>query len=172
LYSGRMLKYNNPVVTSSMGDVISIKRAGDDDLSALFLNACPEVPASVDEKVQLAATRALSGGHAPVSGPSFKLVCIAVVGACLIGLALVKGVTTRWNNAVDSAAVYSAQSNTLNTEAVIGAALPASTTSENSWRRSRGAWAEYIARLERDPFYQYVQREKMQFEARFPTSKP
>ena len=50
----------------------------------------------------------------------------------------------------------------------MGAALPADNSSVKSWRRSRGAWAEYIARLERDPFYQYVQQEKMRFEARYP----
>ncbi len=161
-----------------MGEVISIRRSTDDDLYTLFSQTCPEVPAEVDEKVQLAASRALGGNQVQSSQPSFKTVCLVVAGACLIGITLVRGVTDRWNNAVDSAARYSVQSSNLNKEAVLGAALPLDNgppdnsslvnNSENSWRRSRGAWAEYIARLERDPFYQYVLQEKMRFEAQYP----
>ena len=151
-----------------MGEVISIRRSSDDDLYELFSQACPEVPDAVDEKIQLAAVQALSGSQGRYYQPSFKTVCLVVVSACLVGAALVRGVTNRWNVAVDSAGMYSVQSNNLNSEAIMGAALPADNSSVKSWRRSRGAWAEYIARLERDPFYQYVQQEKMRFEARYP----
>ena len=154
-----------------MGEVISIKRSTDDDLYALFNEACPEVPAAIDEKIQHAAIRAIGGSHEHSAQLSFKTVCLVVAGACLIGVALVRGVSDRWNHAVDSAAMYSVQSNNLNNELVLGAALPPESSGEKSWRRSRGAWAEYVARLERDPFYQYVQQEKMRFEARYP-SKP
>ena len=154
-----------------MGEVISIRRSTDDDLYALFNESCPAVPDAVDEKVHFAATRALGGNLDHPSQPSFKTVCIVVAGACLIGVALVRGVTDRWNNAVDSAAKYSVQASSLNEEAVLGAALPMDNSSEKSWRRSRGAWAEYIARLERDPFYQHVRQEKLRFEARYPTKR-
>ena len=151
-----------------MGEVVSIRRSTDDDLLELFSQACPEVPAAVDEKIQLAATRALGVRESHAFQPSFKTVCLVVACACLIGVALVRGVTERWNSAVDSAAIYSVQSHTLNKEPVTGAALPSAESGEKSWHRSRGAWAEYIARLERDPFYQYVKQEKMRFEARYP----
>ncbi len=154
-----------------MGEVISIRRSTDDDLYTLFSDTCPEVPDAVDEKVHLAATRALGGSVDNPSQPSFKTVCLVVVGACLIGVALVRGVTDRWNIAVDSAAKYSVQASSLNKEAVLSAALPLDNSSEKSWRRSRDAWAEYIARLERDPFYQHVRQEKLHFEARYPTKR-
>lgn len=150
-----------------MGEVVSLKRSTDDDLQELFLKACPEVPAEVDDKVQLAATRALGGDV--VYQPRVKTVFLMIAAACFLGAAIVKGVTTRWSNAVDSAAQYSVQANTLNQEAMLGAALPASAGGEQSFRRSKGAWAEYIARLERDPFYQYVQQEKLRFEAQYPS---
>ncbi len=153
-----------------MGDVVSIRKSADDDLLCLFSSACPVVPETLDNKVQLAANRAL-GSPATVHQPSFKTVCVIVAGACLLGAGLVKGFTTRWNSAVDSASSYPVQAEILNNEAVLGAALPASAAtadSERSWHRSKDAWAEYIARLERDPFYQHVQQEKMRFEARYP----
>jgi|GEM_PF-4449235 len=153
-----------------MGNVVSIKKSTDDDLQILFVEACPEVPVAVHDKVRLAANNALGGGAAVVYQPSFKTVCVIVAGACLLGALLVKGVTTRWNNAVDSAALHTVQTESLEQEVMMGAALPASAASADSassWRRSKIAWAEYIAQLERDPFYQHVQQEKMRFEARY-----
>lgn len=154
-----------------MGDVVSIKRSTDDDLHALFKEACPEVPEAVNNKVQSAASHSLGIRSTVVYQPSFKTVCFIVAGACLLGAGLVKGFTTRWNSAVDSAAMYSAQAESLNRELVMGAALPDTASGEQSWHRAKGAWAEYIARLERDPFYQYVQQEKMRFEARYPSEQ-
>lgn len=153
-----------------MGDIVSIKRSSDEDLQELFVMACPEVPSTVNEKVKQAADNSLGGRADTDYQPSFKTVCFIVAGACLLGAVLVKGFTTRWNNAVETAAMYNVQSDSLNNEAVLGAAMPASAASEQSWRRTKGAWAEYIARLERDPFYQHVQQEKIRFEARYPTT--
>ncbi len=157
-----------------MGDVVSIKKSLDDDLHELFVQACPEVPSFVNEKVQNAVNHSLGGGVASNYQPSFRTVCFIVAGACLLGAGLVKGFTARWSDAVDSAAMYTAQSESLNKEAVLGAAMPGTASetgdSAQSWRRSKGAWAEYIARLERDPFYQHVQQEKLRFQARYPST--
>lgn len=180
------------MVISLMGDIVNIKRSGDDDLFELFQQSCTEVPTDVDEKVQLAASRAIGNTHSTGYPPSLKTLCVLIAGVCLLGVALVRGVTTRWNSAVDSAAMYSVQAqkqnSTIDLQAGIlnnsdsqstlklGAAMPQNayptsgknTGSENSWRRSKGAWAEYISRLERDPFYQYVQQEKKRFTAQYP----
>ena len=69
-----------------MGEVISIKRSTDDDLYALFNEACPEVPAALDEKIQYAAIRAIGGSHEHSAQLSFKTVCLVVAGACVICL--------------------------------------------------------------------------------------
>lgn len=154
-----------------MGDVVSIKKSSDDDLLSLFTSVCPVVSEGVDDRVQQAACLALGRSETGYQ-PSFKAVCIIVAGACLLGAALVKGFTTSWNTAVSSSVAYQAQVELLNTEAMLGAALPASAGSERSWHRSKDAWAEYIAKLERDPFYQHVQQEKMRFDAQYPSSAP
>lgn len=160
-----------------MGDVVSIKKSTDDDLHALFSKACPMVPQPVSEKVRLAADHSLGGGASVASQLSFKTVCVIVIGASLLGAGVVKGFTARWNKAVDSALMHTVQAQTLDQEAELGAALPASTLPadmqpadiqrEQSWHRTKAAWAEYIARLESDPFYQYVQQEKERFKARY-----
>ncbi len=158
---------------NSMGDVVSIRKSTDDDLHALFVKACPVVPDAVSEKVRLAAGHSLGGRTSGANPLSFKTVCVIVIGACLLGAGLVKGFTTRWNQAVDSANSYTVQAEILHQEARLGAALPANTQAElqgeQSWHRTKAAWAEYIARLERDPFYQYVQQEKKRFKARYQT---
>ena len=163
-----------------MGDVVSIRKSTDDDLHDLFVKACPIVPDAVSEKVRLAADQSLGGRTSVASPLSFKTVCVIVIGACLLGAGVVKGFTARWNQAVDSANAYTAQAEILHQEARLGAALPANTQAdiqanvqrEQSWHRTKAAWAEYIARLERDPFYQYVQQEKKRFEARYQTGSP
>ena len=168
-----------------MGDIVSIKRSNDDDLFVHFESACPKVPADVDDIIRQSAARALGGDQASPYKPSFRNVFLVVGGVCGIAMMLSYGVTTRWNNAVDSAArkaaspviaravsdelASGAEASGVETAvaAQLSAALPSS-GSANSWQRTRGAWAEYITRLESDPYYQYVLQEKRRFESRYP----
>ncbi len=151
-----------------MDNVVSIKSSIDEDLQRLFNDACPSIPDEVSDKVQLAVKHAQGSTSSGAFRSHYKLVCCFVVGACVFGAALVNGFSDRWNRAVASAAVYTVQAESVTEEAVLGAALPESVDGIQSWQRSKGAWAEYIARLERDPFYQYVVQEKTRFEARYP----
>lgn len=157
-----------------MGDVISIKRSTDDDLFSHFEAACPQVPPAVENSIRLSANRAIGGEQRIDQLPSFKYFFVAIAGLCVIGMLLANGVTSRWKNAVQAAAVYS-EPNDLETlatassepglAAAIAAELP---SSDGSFIRARGAWAEYISRLERDPYYQYVLAEKRRFAAQYP----
>ncbi len=168
-----------------MGEVVSIKRSNDDDLFVHFESACPKVPADADDIIRQSAARALGGDQASTYKPSFRHFFLVVGGVCGIGMMLSYGVTTRWNNAVDSAARKSTPSAIASATSVkpmpvaeapgietkvgaqLAAALP-SVSGADSWQRTRGAWAEYITRLESDPYYQYVEEEKRRFESRYP----
>jgi len=147
-----------------MGEVISIKRSTDDDLLEQFKTACPEVPAQLNEIIGNAATSALGERPADKPGLSYKTVCLVVVGACMLGTIIVRGVSTRWHNAVNSVAVYTEPVESLQ----VGAALPMEQSSEQSWRRTQSEWAAYIQHLESDPFYQYVLEEKRRYQQSYP----
>ncbi len=164
-----------------MGEVISIGRSNDDDLFGHFEKACPKVPTDIDETISQSAARAL-GGETESYKPSFRNVCLGVAGVCCVGILLAHNFTKRWNTAVDTAAMSTvttdfaisnkvaqklpAQAEGLQ-PAQLAAAIPA-VDSDKSWHRTRAAWVEYITRLESDPFYQYVEREKRRFKARYP----
>jgi len=152
-----------------MGEIVRFKRSVDDDLSAHFLEACSSVPEELNLKMRDAAMRALGTSASAHSRPSFKVVCLVVIAACLIGTMLARGVTSRWNNAVDSS--VASQITMPDAEPQFAAAHP-TRSDVDSWRRTRGAWAEYISRLESDPYYQYVVQEKRRFEARYPGDLP
>jgi len=77
---------------------------------------------------------------------------------------IVRGVSTRWHNAVNSVAVYTEPVESLQ----VGAALPMEQSSEQSWRRTQSEWAAYIQHLESDPFYQYVLEEKRRYQQSYP----
>lgn len=146
-----------------MGEVINIKRSKDDDLLDRFQSACPQVPAELDEVVRNAATSALGEYRPPKSSASFKTVCLVVAAACLIGVSIVRGVTSRWDKAVESVAAYPQTMEPVQ----MGAALPAERNDADSWRRTRSEWEAYILHLESDPFYQYVLEEKRRFNQQY-----
>jgi len=146
-----------------MANVVNIKRSTDSDLLEQFQLACPDVPANLNDIIGSAATRALGHTRVDKSGLSIKTVCLFVAGACVLGATIVHGVTTRWQNAVESVASRTPE----NTALQIAAALPDSGSAE-SWRRSQSAWAAYIQHLENDAFYQYVLEEKRRYQQRFP----
>ena len=146
-----------------MGEIISIKRSKDDDLLDQFQSVCPQVPAELDEAVRNTATRALGEYQTPKNKTSFKTVCVVVAAVSIIGVSIVRGVTTRWNNAVEAVAAYPQFA-----EPAMGAAHSAGSGSADSWRRTRSEWAAYIQHLESDPFYQHVLEEKRRFKQRYP----
>lgn len=146
-----------------MGEVINFKRSKDDDLLDQFQSVCPLVPPELDDVVQNTATQALGNYQPKKSSTSFKTVCLVVAAASVLGVSIVRGVTTRWNNAVEAVASYQPSE-----PLQMGAALPSDAGSADSWRRTRTEWAEYIRHLESDPFYQYVLEEKRRFKEQFP----
>jgi len=178
-----------------MGDVVNIRRSTDDDLLAEFSKACPAIPIDVDTSVLNAAERALgtSRSRRDNGSPSFKRGFLLVAGVAIVSIAVARGFAWRWDAAVDSASrnevatftEFSQDTAPASTEASpalepgqssepkIAAARNTSAQDpladrQSSWQRSRGAWAEYIARLERDPFYQHVLEEKRKFAEQYP----
>ncbi len=176
-----------------MGEVISITRSTDDDLRVSFLSACPEVPMELNDTIHGAASHALGTTRSRVApvGLSFKTVCLAVAGSCLVGVVVLRDIAPGWNDKVEvtrdlatpqmAAAVASLDfnpSDSMEGESTAFATAGSETqgsgtlvrdTSQESWQRSQSAWAAYIARLESDPYYQYVVQEKRRFEARHPS---
>jgi len=147
-----------------MGEVISIKRSTDNDLLDQFLLACPEVPAQLNDTIGNAASQALGTHQITKQGLSFKTVCLVVAAACMLGVFIVRGISTRWHDAVNSVASYSQPVEPLQ----ISAALPGEQSSARSWRRTQSEWAAYIQHLESDPFYQYVLEEKRRYQQSYP----
>jgi len=103
-----------------------------------------------------------------------------VASVAVVSIAVARGFALRWDAAVDSASrnevaaltEFSQDTATPSSEPKMAAAqdeaLEPIAGSQSSWQRSRGAWAEYIARLERDPFYQHVLEEKRKFAEHYP----
>jgi len=164
-----------------MGDVVSIRRSTDDDLLAEFSNACPAIPEVVDASVLNAASRALGTVRTPhrEGSSSFKRGFLLVASIAVVSVAVARGFAWRWDAAVDSASQSEVATLTefstepASAEPPIAAAQDAKAYDpiadrQSSWQRSRGAWAEYIARLERDPFYQHVLEEKRKFAEQYP----
>jgi len=158
-----------------VGEVVSIRRSKDDDLLAQFEERCPDVPVELSASVHAAAEQALGYGKAGGYEPSFKTVCVTVALASFVGLLAGRGLTSRWNQAVDATAsinsstLIEADAESRNNEPEMAAAFPVQQSNQDSWRRSKVAWAEYITRLEKDPFYQHVIEEKRRFEMQFPS---
>ena len=151
-----------------MGEVVSIRRTTDDDLFDFFNASCPKVPVELDEKVKRSAGRAVQGQEiVNVGRPSFRTACLLVASVSLIGLMLVRGVSVRWNDAVESAASYANSTSSTANQPQLAAAQPVSSTVD-SWRRNKSAWAAYIETLESDPFYQHVLSERRKFKERYP----
>ena len=151
-----------------MGEVVSIRRTTDDDLFDFFNASCPSVPVELDEKIRHSASRAVQGQEiVNVGRPSFRTACLLIASVSLVGIILVRGVSARWNDAVESAASYSSSANNVVNSPELAAAQPVIAATD-SWRRSRSAWAEYIEKLESDPFYQYVLSERRRFKAQYP----
>jgi len=173
-----------------MGDVVNIRRSTDDDLLAEFSKACPAIPAAVDTSVLNAASRTLGVPRTQRSrrATSFKRGFLLVASVAVVSIAVARGFAWRWDAAVDSAsrhevatltefsqdtATRASAEATPYSEPTMAAAQDASAYDliadrQSSWQRSRGAWAEYIARLERDPFYQHVLEEKRKFAEQYP----
>ena len=82
----------------------------------------------------------------------------------MLGVFIVRGISTRWHDAVNSVASYSQPVEPLQ----ISAALPGEQSSARSWRRTQSEWAAYIQHLESDPFYQYVLEEKRRYQQSYP----
>ncbi len=140
-----------------MGDVISIRRQGDNDIYRIFDARGPILPDDLDDKIKTAAARAL-GKKTPQGDGAFRSACLIVVCLSLLGIVVAQRIQY---------ASVSAPQATVASAAQAGVPLPfaAAKTPQNDvhWRQSEQSWSSHIEQLELE-----LAREKTDFGHAFP----